>query len=240
MSDNKNNEVEDKEEKISEEADEILVANKEAVDEQNSDQENDENDENEKKLDLVLEELDSTKDKLLRALAENENTRRQMEKSRTESLKYGVQPLARELLNVVDNFERAIPKETSEKKEPLLEGFELIRKDILTILEKFNVKKISALGDAFDANFHQAMFEKQSKDYETGKVCEIIQDGYVFHDRLLRPSLVAVSKKIEEEKSNISEVDSLEPNDDVKDVLEEDDVKDVLEEKTTLDEKKVE
>ena len=237
MSDNKNNEVEDKEEKISEEADEILVANKEAVDEQNSDQENDEN---EKKLDLVLEELDSTKDKLLRALAENENTRRQMEKSRTESLKYGVQPLARELLNVVDNFERAIPKETSEKKEPLLEGFELIRKDILTILEKFNVRKISALGDTFDANFHQAMFEKQSNDYETGKVCEIIQDGYVFHDRLLRPSLVAVSKKIEEEKSNISEVDSLEPNDDVKDVLEEDDVKDVLEEKTTLDEKKVE
>ena len=228
MSDNENNEVEDKEEKILEEADEILATNKEAVDEQNVDQENDEN---EKKLDLVLEELDSTKDKLLRALAENENTRRQMEKSRTESLKYGVQPLARELLNVVDNFERAIPKETSEKKEPLLEGFELIRKDILTILEKFNVQKISALGDTFDANFHQAMFEKQSKDYETGKVCEIIQDGYVFHDRLLRPSLVAVSKKIEEEKSNISEVDSLEPNDDVKDVLEE---------KTTLDEKKVE
>ena len=240
MSDNENNEVEDKEEKILEEADEILATNKEAVDEQNVDQENDENDENEKKLDLVLEELDSTKDKLLRALAENENTRRQMEKSRTESLKYGVQPLARELLNVVDNFERAIPKETSEKKEPLLEGFELIRKDILTILEKFNVRKISALGDTFDANFHQAMFEKQSNDYETGKVCEIIQDGYVFHDRLLRPSLVAVSKKIEEEKSNISEVDSLEPNDDVKDVLEEDDVKDVLEEKTTLDEKKVE
>ena len=231
MSDNKNNEVEDKEEKISEEADEILVANKEAVDEQNSDQENDENDENEKKLDLVLEELDSTKDKLLRALAENENTRRQMEKSRTESLKYGVQPLARELLNVVDNFERAIPKETSEKKEPLLEGFELIRKDILTILEKFNVKKISALGDTFDANFHQAMFEKQSNDYETGKVCEIIQDGYVFHDRLLRPSLVAVSKKIEEEKSNISDVDSIEPIDDIKDALEE---------KTSLEEKKVE
>ena len=113
MSDNENNEVEDKEEKILEEADEILATNKEAVDEQNVDQENDEN---EKKLDLVLEELDSTKDKLLRALAENENTRRQMEKSRTESLKYGVQPLARELLNVVDNFERAIPKETSEKK----------------------------------------------------------------------------------------------------------------------------
>ena len=112
MSDNENNEVEDKEEKILEEADEILATNKEAVDEQNVDQENDEN---EKKLDLVLEELDSTKDKLLRALAENENTRRQMEKSRTESLKYGVQPLARELLNVVDNFERAIPKETSEK-----------------------------------------------------------------------------------------------------------------------------
>ena len=228
MSDNENNEVEDKEEKILEEADEILATNKEAVDEQNVDQENDEN---EKKLDLVLEELDSTKDKLLRALAENENTRRQMEKSRTESLKYGVQPLARELLNVVDNFERAIPKETSEKKEPLLEGFELIRKDILTILEKFNVQKISALGDTFDANFHQAMFEKESNDYETGKVCEIIQDGYVFHDRLLRPSLVAVSKKIEEEKSNISDVDSIEPIDDIKDTLEE---------KTSLDEKKVE
>ena len=75
-------------------------------------------------MDLVLEELDSTKDKLLRALAENENTRRQMEKSRTESVKYGVQPLARELLNVVDNFERALPKEISEKKlEKLLKTY---------------------------------------------------------------------------------------------------------------------
>ena len=152
----------------------------------------------------IKEELITTKDKLLRALAENENTRKQMEKIRQEANKYGVQPLARELLNIVDNFERAIKVKSETSEKALEEGFILIQKDIISILEKFNVQKINAIGNEFDANFHQAMFEKETDEYEEGLICEIIQDGYTFHDRLLRPAMVGVAKKkvIEQDEEN--------------------------------------
>lgn len=161
---------------------------------------------------LEKENLD-LKDKLLRSLADNENVRKQSEKIRLEAIKYGVQPLARELLDVVDNFERALENKEKTDKETLLDGFLLIQKEVINILEKFKIKKINAHGEQFDANFHQAMFEKPTDTMVPGKVCEIVQDGYLFHDRLLRPSLVGVAKKIEqdetleraEEKDNITE-----------------------------------
>ena len=161
---------------------------------------------------LEKENLD-LKDKLLRSLADNENVRKQSEKIRLEAIKYGVQPLARELLDVVDNFERALENKEKTDKETLLDGFLLIQKEVINILEKFKIKKINAHGEQFDANFHQAMFEKPTDTMGPGKVCEIVQDGYLFHDRLLRPSLVGVAKKIEqdetleraEEKDNITE-----------------------------------
>ena len=159
-----------------------------------------ENSSEETNIEVLEKELNDTKDKLLRVLAENENIRKQAEKNRIDVIKYGVQPLARELVNVVDNFERAINsiKDADEKKT--LEGFDLIQKDIVKILEKFNIKKIDALGKAFDANLHQAMFEKPTKDFELGAVCEIVQDGYTFHDRLLRPAMVGIAKKEEDKK----------------------------------------
>jgi len=144
---------------------------------------------------LLEEELKDTKDKLLRALAENENIRKQMDKTRQEGIKYGVQPLAREIINIVDNFDRALNTKSESNEKALEEGFLLIKKDILSILDKFNIIKINALGESFDANYHQAMFEKETKEYEEGKVCEIVQEGYKFHDRLLRPVLVGVAKK---------------------------------------------
>ena len=144
---------------------------------------------------LLEEELEDTKDKLLRALAENENIRKQMDKTRQEGIKYGVQPLAREIINIVDNFDRALNTKSESNEKALEEGFLLIKKDILSILDKFNIIKINALGESFDANYHQAMFEKETKEYEEGKVCEIVQEGYKFHDRLLRPVLVGVAKK---------------------------------------------
>jgi len=145
-------------------------------------------------LKLLEEEIQDTKDKLLRALAENENIRKQMDKTRQEGIKYGVQPLAREIINIVDNFDRALNTKSESNEKALEEGFLLIKKDILSILDKFNIIKINALGESFDANYHQAMFEKETKDYEEGKVCEIVQEGYKFHDRLLRPVLVGVAK----------------------------------------------
>ena len=125
-----------------------------------------------------------------------------MEKIRIETNKYGVQPLAREILNVVDNFNRALNLKDDNNEKGLEEGLNLIQKEILSILEKFNVKKIQALGEDFNANFHQAMFEKETNEFEDGKVCEIVQDGYTFHDRLLRPVLVGVAKKSNENNSD--------------------------------------
>ena len=153
-------------------------------------------------LDALKKELSENKDKLLRSLAESENTRKQMEKIRIEANKYGVQPLAREILNVVDNFNRALNLKDDNNEKSLEEGLTLIQKEILSILEKFNVKKIKALGEDFNANFHQAMFEKETNEFEDGKVCEIVQDGYTFHDRLLRPVLVGVAKKSNENNSD--------------------------------------
>ena len=149
-------------------------------------------------IDTLKKELSENKEKLLRSLAESENTRKQMEKIRVETNKYGVQPLAREILNVVDNFNRALNLKDDNNEKGLEEGLNLIQKEILSILEKFNVKKIEALGEDFNANFHQAMFEKETNEFEDGKVCEIVQDGYTFHDRLLRPVLVGVAKKSNE------------------------------------------
>ena len=153
----------------------------------------------------LKKENENLKDKLLRSLADNENVRKQSEKSRLESQKYGIQPLARELLNVVDNFERALENQEKLQKEPLLEGFLLIKKEVLNILEKFKIIKIDAVGQSFDANYHQAMFEKPTNDFNPGQVCEIIQDGYLFHDRLLRPALVGVAKEIQESQSERSD-----------------------------------
>ena len=153
-------------------------------------------------IDSLKKELSENKDKLLRSLAESENTRKQMEKIRIETNKYGVQPLAREILNVVDNFNRALNLKDDNNEKGLEEGLNLIQKEILSILEKFNVKKIQALGEDFNANFHQAMFEKETNEFEDGKVCEIVQDGYTFHDRLLRPVLVGVAKKSSENNSD--------------------------------------
>ena len=150
------------------------------------------------KVKTVEDKLKESEDKLLRSLAESENTRKQMEKIRIETNKYGVQPLAREILNVVDNFNRALNLKDDSNEKGLEEGLSLIQKEILSILEKFNVKKIKALGEDFNANFHQAMFEKETNEFEDGKICEIVQDGYTFHDRLLRPVLVGVAKKSNE------------------------------------------
>ena len=157
---------------------------------------------NSETIDNLKKELSENKDKLLRSLAESENTRKQMEKIRIETNKYGVQPLAREILNVVDNFNRALNLNDDNNEKSLEEGLTLIQKEILSILEKFNVKKIKALGEDFNANFHQAMFEKETNEFEDGKVCEIVQDGYTFHDRLLRPVLVGVAKKSNENNSD--------------------------------------
>ena len=140
------------------------------------------------------------KDDKLRILAEMENLRKRVEKERIESIKYGSSKLAKEILSPLDNLSRALeslsPEEKNdEKNKGLINGLTMVHQEILTILEKNGVKKIEALDKKFDHNYHQAMMEIETLDKENGIVVKELQAGYTMNDRLLRPSMVGVSKK---------------------------------------------
>ncbi len=152
---------------------------------------NDESDSQDKIKDL--------KDQLLRSLAENENLRKRTNKEIEQIKKYGHISLLRDFINVVDNMERAVKSSTSENQSEtgvknLIDGIEIVLKEMKSLLDKNQIKKIEPLHEKFDYNFHQAMFEAPSVDYEEGSIIEVIQPGYVLHDRLIRPAMVGVSK----------------------------------------------
>ena len=152
-------------------------------------------------------EIKDLKDQLLRSLAENENLRKRTAKEIEQIKKYGHISLLRDFLNVVDNMERAVKSSTSEKQSEtsvknLIDGIEIVLKEMKSLLDKNQIAKIEPLHEKFDYNFHQAMFEAPSSDYEEGLIIEVIQPGYVLHDRLIRPAMVGVSKgkMVEKEK----------------------------------------
>jgi len=144
------------------------------------------------------------KDQLMRALADGENLRKRTLKDIENSKKYSHISFVKDLITSVDNFQRAlkaVPEDKSSLPEPiqnLIIGLEIVEKEICTTLEKHNIKLIDPLGEKFDYNFHQAMFEVPTNEEEPGKVVEVSQKGYVLHDRLVRPAMVGISKKIEE------------------------------------------
>ncbi len=153
------------------------------------------------------DEIKDLNDQLLRSLAENENLRKRTAKEIEQIKKYGHISLLRDFLNVVDNMERAVKSSTSENQtesgiKNLIYGIEIVLKEMKSLLDKNQIKKIEPLHEKFDYNFHQAMFEAPSSDYEEGLIIEVIQPGYVLHDRLIRPAMVGVSKGeiIEKEK----------------------------------------
>jgi molecular chaperone GrpE len=159
--------------------------------------------ENEEVIEPTVEEqLKETQDKLLRALANSENQRRRSEKETKEAFEYGGFNFAKETLSLLDNLQRAhhsikndeVLKENKDLNK-FLENFKIVEKDIATIFEKNNIKKIDCLNQKFDPNNHQAMLEMEDENVEPGIVLQEIQPGYFFKDRLLRPSFVAVSKK---------------------------------------------
>ncbi len=152
------------------------------------------------------------KDQLLRSLAENENLRKRTSKEIEQIKKYGHISLLRDFLNVVDNMERAVKSSTSENHSEtgvknLIDGIEIVLKEMKSLLDKNHIKKIEPLHEKFDYNFHQAMFEAPSSDYEEGLIIEVIQPGYVLHDRLIRPAMVGVSKGEMVEKEEKEEKD---------------------------------
>ncbi|WP_052046170.1 nucleotide exchange factor GrpE [Candidatus Paracaedibacter symbiosus] len=146
-------------------------------------------------------ELEKMKDQWMRALAEGENSRRRAAKEREDTQKFAISNFARELLSVADNLRRALDncpptEELSEATKSLVTGVDMTEKELLSILERQGVKKLNPLYEKFDPNFHQAMFEVETGEHESGKIIQVLQHGYVLHERLLRPALVGVAKPV--------------------------------------------
>ena len=151
------------------------------------------------------DKLKSTEDKLLRTLAEMENQRRRFEKEREEAFEFGGFNLAKESLLLIDNIDRAVESFKNDEKlkkgsdlDRVIDGIEIVKKDLISIFKKNGIEHINCINKKFDPNYHQAMLEIEDPNKETGIVVQEIQKGYMMKDRLLRPSLVGVTKKKEE------------------------------------------
>jgi molecular chaperone GrpE len=145
-------------------------------------------------------EVAGLKDQLLRALAETENLRRRSQRERADVAKYAAVPMLRDLLAVADNLSRAIESVPAEectgdpRLETLLAGVKLTEKELNAVLERHNVVKLDPMGEPLDPHRHEAMFEVPDESRPNGTVVQVVQAGYVLHDRLLRPARVGVSR----------------------------------------------
>ena len=165
------------------------------------------------------DKIKELEDKLARAYAEIENQRRRFEKEKDDAFDYGGFSLARETLNLVDNLERskfALENDeklkNSETLKKTVEHLNVIQKDMISILKKNNIEEINSIDQKLDPNLHQAMMEVEDNNKEPGTVVQEIQKGFMMKDRLLRPSLVAVSKKSVEKDENLKQNQKSEEN----------------------------
>ena len=189
-------------------------------DENNEIKENKELDKNPENKDLKPEDkVKELEDRLARAYAEIENQRRRFEKEKEEAFDYGGFSLARETLNLIDNLERSkLALESDEKlknSETLkktVDHLNVIQKDMISILKKNNIEEIKSINQKLDPNLHQAMMEIEDDNKEPGTVVQEIQKGFMLKDRLLRPSLVAVSKKVNKKAENLNQNQKSEEN----------------------------
>ena len=153
----------------------------------------------EERVEALERELAEAKDRMLRALADAENTRRRAQREREDTLKYAVSNFARDLLSPVDNLRRALDSvkevEISDPRvKSLIDGVAAIERELLGAFERHGLKRIDPKGERFDHNFHQAIFEAERPGAAPGTIIEVLQPGYVLHDRLLRPAMVGVAK----------------------------------------------
>ena len=195
---------------------------------QNSDTNNIEDKKDNKDLSQSPEENEDLKpedkikeleDRLARAYAEIENQRRRFEKEKDDAFDYGGFSLARETLNLIDNLERskfALENDenlkNSEALKKIIDHLNVIQKDMISILKKNNIEEIKSIDQKLDPNLHQAMMEIEDDNKETGTVVQEIQKGFMMKDRLLRPSLVAVSKKTNKKDENLKQNQKSEEN----------------------------
>ena len=168
-----------------------------------------ENESNQSKDPTPEEKISELEDKLARTFAEMENQRRRFEKEKDDAFEYGGFAFAKEALNLLDNLERS--KQTLENDDTLkntdalkkiIDHLDIVYKDLISIFSKNNIKPIESLNKKLDPNFHQAMIEIEDDQKEAGTIVQEIQKGFTIKDRLLRPSLVGVSKKTNKDEKN--------------------------------------
>ncbi len=153
-------------------------------------------------IDALRAELADVKDRMLRALAETENTRRRAEREKSDATQYAVTRFARDMLQIADNFARALaaaPAQLREAADPqikaVLEGVEVTERQLLASLERHGVKPIDTADAKFDPNLHQAIAEVPGEGKPAGHIVDVVQPGYTIGDRLLRPAMVTVAKR---------------------------------------------
>ncbi len=152
-------------------------------------------------VEALTKDVAEAKDRMLRTLAEMENLRKRTQREVADARTYGITAFARDVLDIADNLQRAldaVPMEAREAADPglkaLIEGVELTERSLHKTLEKNGVQKLDPLGEKFDPNFHQAMYEVPDYSVPTGTVVQVVQGGYTIGERVLRPALVAVAK----------------------------------------------
>ena len=166
--------------------------------------------EKKEKIETPEEQLKATQDKLLRTMAEMENQRRRHEKEKQEAFEFGGFNLAAESVSLIDNIDRAIASFKNDESlknnkdlNKIIDGIEIVKKDLVSIFKKNGIEAIECINKKFDPNFHQAMTEIEDEKVDPGTIVQEIQAGYMFGERLLRPSMVAVSKKsVKKEQKN--------------------------------------
>ena len=164
----------------------------------------DEPENREEELELKISEL---KDQLLRAVADSENIRKRSEREKEQTRRFGIANFAKDLLSIADNLGRALdaaPKNEDIKDDAIKNfviGIQMTEQELQKAFDNNNIRKIDPIGEKFDYNFHQAMFEVEETDQEPGVVVQVLQPGYAIDDRILRPAMVGVSKAKDGKKS---------------------------------------
>ncbi|MDA9601475.1 nucleotide exchange factor GrpE [Alphaproteobacteria bacterium] len=158
-------------------------------------------------IEKLNEEIQDLKDQRLRVAAELENFRKRAEKDQADALKYGVSNFAKEIINIKDNVERAQSSisedvRSNDAVKSVVEGLDMIAQSAASTFEKIGIKKIESLNEKFDHNLHQAMMEIENDEVEPGTIIQELISGYTLHDRLLRPAMVGVSKKTQQNQQS--------------------------------------
>ena len=187
------------------EADDEAIIREDCIEFQDDDTiETDEPENRAEELELKVAEL---KDQLLRAVADSENIRKRSEREKEQTRKFGIANFAKDLLSIADNLGRALdaaPKNEDIKDDAIKNfviGIQMTEQELQKAFDKNNIRKIDPIGEKFDYNFHQAMFEVEETDQEPGVIVQVLQPGYAIDDRILRPAMVGVSKAKDDKKS---------------------------------------